>query len=254
MGPPRAAGGGHHAARRARRPRWRSAPGLRRLGVRPPPAARPRRDGAVRRAARHGQDDGRGSDRRAPRPRSLPRSTCRRSSASTSARRRRTCAGSSTPPRPRGAVLFFDEADALFGKRTEVQDAHDRYANLEVNYLLQRMEEYRGRGDPRHQPAQAAGRGVHAAAALHDRVPVPRPPAPELIWRRAFPRRRSGSSTGRHSRASRSLRLIARSLSTRRSWPPRTRARSDGPRDAGGGTRVRELRRLIVRAEFGAFA
>jgi tRNA A37 threonylcarbamoyladenosine biosynthesis protein TsaE len=43
-----------------------------------------------------------------------------------------------------GAILFFDEADALFGKRSEVKDAHDRYANLEVGYLLQRMEEYEG--------------------------------------------------------------------------------------------------------------
>ena len=43
-----------------------------------------------------------------------------------------------------GAVLLFDEADALFGKRSEVRDSHDRYANLEVSYLLQRMESYRG--------------------------------------------------------------------------------------------------------------
>ena len=42
------------------------------------------------------------------------------------------------------AVLFFDEADSLFGKRTEVKDAHDRYANLEVNYLLQRVETFTG--------------------------------------------------------------------------------------------------------------
>ena len=42
------------------------------------------------------------------------------------------------------AVLFFDEADALFGKRSEVRDSHDRYANIEVGYLLQRMEEYEG--------------------------------------------------------------------------------------------------------------
>jgi AAA+ superfamily predicted ATPase len=42
------------------------------------------------------------------------------------------------------AILFFDEADAMFGKRTEVRDSHDRYANLEVSYLLQRMEEYEG--------------------------------------------------------------------------------------------------------------
>lgn len=43
-----------------------------------------------------------------------------------------------------GAVLFFDEADALFGKRTEIKDSHDRYANIQIDYLLQRMEEYRG--------------------------------------------------------------------------------------------------------------
>jgi len=41
-------------------------------------------------------------------------------------------------------ILFFDEADALFGKRTEVKDSHDRYANQEVNYLLQHIENYNG--------------------------------------------------------------------------------------------------------------
>ena len=43
-----------------------------------------------------------------------------------------------------GAILLFDEADALFGKRSEVRDSHDRYANIEVSYLLQRVESYRG--------------------------------------------------------------------------------------------------------------
>jgi AAA+ superfamily predicted ATPase len=42
------------------------------------------------------------------------------------------------------AIIFFDEADALFGKRSEVKDAHDRYANIEVAYLLQKTEEYEG--------------------------------------------------------------------------------------------------------------
>ncbi|MEO6843634.1 MAG: AAA family ATPase [Ginsengibacter sp.] len=41
-------------------------------------------------------------------------------------------------------ILFFDEADALFGKRTDVNDAHDKYANQEVSYLLQRIESYQG--------------------------------------------------------------------------------------------------------------
>ena len=43
-----------------------------------------------------------------------------------------------------GAILFFDEADALFGKRSEVKDSHDHYANIEISYLLQRMEQYQG--------------------------------------------------------------------------------------------------------------
>lgn len=43
-----------------------------------------------------------------------------------------------------GTVLFFDEADALFGKRTEVKDSHDRFANIETSFLLQRMESYYG--------------------------------------------------------------------------------------------------------------
>jgi SpoVK/Ycf46/Vps4 family AAA+-type ATPase len=41
-------------------------------------------------------------------------------------------------------VLLFDEADALFGKRSEVRDSHDRYANIEVSYLLQRIESFNG--------------------------------------------------------------------------------------------------------------
>ncbi|MER5597112.1 AAA family ATPase [Streptomyces sp. NPDC002265] len=45
---------------------------------------------------------------------------------------------------PGGAILFFDEADSLFGKRSQVNDSHDRYANIEVSYLLQRMEAYQG--------------------------------------------------------------------------------------------------------------
>jgi len=43
-----------------------------------------------------------------------------------------------------GAILLFDEADALFGKRTEVKDAHDRYANIEIDYLLRRLETFKG--------------------------------------------------------------------------------------------------------------
>ena len=45
---------------------------------------------------------------------------------------------------PTGSILFFDEADALFGERTEVQDSHNRYANIEVSYLLKRLESFPG--------------------------------------------------------------------------------------------------------------
>ena len=86
------------------------------------------------------------------------------------------------------AVLFFDEADSLFGKRTEVKDAHDRYANLEVNYLLQRIETFTGLVLLATNRQLGARRGVRPAAALRDPLRAPRPArcAPTL-WRRSFP-------------------------------------------------------------------
>ena len=78
------------------------------------------------------------------------------------------------------AILFFDEADALFGKRTEVRDAHDRYANIEVSYLLQRMEEYEGVVVLDDQPAPERRCRVRPPTRLRRRVPVPerrRPPS-----------------------------------------------------------------------------
>ena len=71
-------------------------------------------------------------------------STCHEWCRSTSARRRRTWRGCSTRPSTSDWILFFDEADALFGKRTEIRDAHDKYANQEVAYLLQRIENHSG--------------------------------------------------------------------------------------------------------------
>ena len=74
---------------------------------------------------------------------------------------------SSTRPSARGAVLLFDEADALFGKRSEVKDSHDRYANIEVAYLLQRMELFDGLAIlTTNHPTQPRSR-LRAAAALH---------------------------------------------------------------------------------------
>jgi hypothetical protein len=85
------------------------------------------------------------------------------------------------------AILFFDEADALFGKRSEVKDAHDRYANIEVAYLLQKMEEYEGITIL----ATNLGKNLDDAFArrMHHMVELPLPDAlqRERIWRKVFP-------------------------------------------------------------------
>ena len=107
------------------------------------------------------------------RPRPLPHRPQSASSASTSARRRRTCGASSTRPRSGGAILLFDEADALFGKRSEVKDSHDRYANIEVSYLLQRMEAYRGLAILTTNMKNALDTRLPAPHPLRRPVPVP---------------------------------------------------------------------------------
>ena len=71
------------------------------------------------------------------------------------------------------AVLLFDEADAVFGKRSEVRDAHDRYANIESAYLLQRMESFDGLAVLVDEPAGQHRRGVHPAARRDHRLPSP---------------------------------------------------------------------------------
>lgn len=86
-----------------------------------------------------------------------------------------------------GAVLLFDEADALFGKRTEVKDSHDRYANLEVSYLLQRMEAYRGLAvlttNMRHAIDPAFLRRIRFIVEF----PFPDAEQRAQIWRGVFP-------------------------------------------------------------------
>ena len=72
-----------------------------------------------------------------------------------------------------GAILLFDEADALFGKRSEVRDSHDRYANLEVSYLLQTHGVLSRHRDPDDQHANVAGPGLPAQIALCGAFPFP---------------------------------------------------------------------------------
>jgi SpoVK/Ycf46/Vps4 family AAA+-type ATPase len=89
-----------------------------------------------------------------------------------------------------GVMLLFDEADALFGKRSEVHDSHDRYANIEVGYLLQRMESLRGSRDPDHQSQGLARQGLSAPPAIHRPLPLSRPGAARTIWAAPFRARR----------------------------------------------------------------
>ena len=86
-----------------------------------------------------------------------------------------------------GAVLLFDEADALFGKRSEVKDSHDRYANIEVSYLLQRMESYRGLAILTTNHKAALDNAFMRRLRFVVQFPFPEAAEREAIWRRAFP-------------------------------------------------------------------
>jgi vesicle-fusing ATPase len=86
-----------------------------------------------------------------------------------------------------GAVLLFDEADALFGRRSEVKDSHDRYANLEVAYLLQRMESYRGLAILTTNLRSTLDRAFLRRLRFIVNFPFPDQAARAEIWRRAFP-------------------------------------------------------------------
>ncbi len=86
-----------------------------------------------------------------------------------------------------GAVLLFDEADALFGKRSEVRDSHDRYANLEVSYLLQRMESYQGLAVLTTNLRGALDPAFVRRLRFVVHFPFPDQVQREAMWRGAFP-------------------------------------------------------------------
>lgn len=86
-----------------------------------------------------------------------------------------------------GALLFFDEADALFGKRSEVKDAHDRYANIEINYLLQRMEAYRGLAILATNMKSALDAAFMRRLSFIVDFPFPSHQERRSIWRGIFP-------------------------------------------------------------------
>jgi hypothetical protein len=86
-----------------------------------------------------------------------------------------------------GAVLLFDEADALFGKRSEVKDSHDRYANIEVGYLLQRMETYRGLAILSTNMKSAVDPAFLRRIRFIVAFPFPDAAERAAIWTRMFP-------------------------------------------------------------------
>ncbi len=87
------------------------------------------------------------------------------------------------------AILFFDEADALFGKRSEVRDSHDRYANIEIAYLLQKMEEYDGlvilATNLKKNMDEAFARRMHFSIEF----PMPEEDDRYRIWESVFPKK-----------------------------------------------------------------
>jgi hypothetical protein len=86
-----------------------------------------------------------------------------------------------------GAILLFDEADALFGKRSDVKDSHDRYANIEVSYLLQRMEAYRGLAILTTNMKAALDTAFQRRLRFVIQFPFPDAAQREAIWRKSFP-------------------------------------------------------------------
>ncbi len=86
-----------------------------------------------------------------------------------------------------GAILFFDEADALFGKRSEVKDSHDRYANIEINYLLQRIETYRGLAILASNVRTALDKAFTRRLRFIVEFPFPGKEQRREIWCKVFP-------------------------------------------------------------------
>jgi hypothetical protein len=86
-----------------------------------------------------------------------------------------------------GTILFFDEADALFGKRSEVKDSHDRYANIEINYLLQRLESYRGLAILATNMKSSLDAAFMRRLRFIVNFPFPGVAERAQIWRKVFP-------------------------------------------------------------------
>ena len=126
-----------------------------------------------------------------------------------------------------GAILFFDEADALFGKRSEVKDSHDRYANIEINYLLQRIESYRGLAILATNMKSALDTAFMRRLRFIVNFPVPAAAQRKLIWQKVFPSRNPHGRAGlrpacapqRHRRTIHNIALNAAFLAAQNGTP-----------------------------------
>ena len=108
----------------------------------------------------------------------------------------------------RTPILFFDEADALFGKRSEVRDSHDRYANIEISYLLQKMEEYEGVAILATNLRQNLDEAFARRLSMRRRVPVSRRRRPRADLAREPSRlTRRWPTTSTSARLAREVRL-----------------------------------------------
>ena len=156
-----------------------------------------------------------------------------------------------------GVLLLFDEADALFGKRGEVKDSHDRYANIEVSYLLQRMEAYRGLAILTTNLEDALDTAFMRRIRFVVHFPFPSADLRSEIWQRIFPEETpvNGLDYAKLARlnvAGGNIRNIALNAAF-------LAADSDGPVEMGGilraaRTEYAKIKKTLTDAEIGDWA
>ena len=157
------------------------------VGLRRPDAIRARRRRLVQRSERHRQDDGGADHRRRARGRP-PQVDLSKTISKYIGETEKNLDSIFDAAEATGSVLLFDEADAIFGKRTEIKDAHDRHANVEVAYLLQRMESFRGLAVLTTNFKQNIDDAFVRRLRFVVEFALPDAAERHRIWRKAFPK------------------------------------------------------------------
>jgi SpoVK/Ycf46/Vps4 family AAA+-type ATPase len=155
-----------------------------------------------------------------------------------------------------GAALLFDEADALFGNRSEVKDARDRYANQEVAFLLQRIEAFDGLVILTTNLSNHIDPAFLRRIAYPVHFPVPDAGLREALWRRAFPRQAPLDGDLDLKLLARTFEITGGNIRNAALGAAHLAAAGDRPIGMGDVVRavareVRKLGRLPSRAEFG---